>query len=178
MRTRVIGKMREEVSWDRKRGRLNILGHRHVAIDAQALCDHLDSLLGFQVAEVVMNNHEFRLGKEDAERVRHEKPQASIQEIIDQLEEADFLSGVGMVKVKLPSDPHNTNEVMVEVSDPCVKTTEGASKAFICSYWSGVMSGLLGEEFEATNLTYREDKNVLSYRIVRRLARNTEQTQS
>ncbi len=170
--------MSEEVSRDRKRGRLSILGHRHVAVDLQALCDHLDSLLGAQVAEVVMNNHEFRLGKEDAERVRREKAQASLQEIIDQLAEADFLSGIGMVKVQLPSDFTKATEVTVDVSDPCVRKTEGASKAFICSYWSGVMSALLGEECEPTNLTYREDKNVLRYRIVRRLAKNIEQTQS
>jgi hypothetical protein len=170
--------MNEEKLWDKEKGRLTILGHRHVAIDAQALCDHLDSLLGSQVAQVVMNNHEFRLGKEDAERVRRENPQATIQEIIDQLEEADLISGVGIVNVKLPLDHANSTEVTVEVSDPCVKRTEGASKAFICSYWSGVMSALLGGECEPTNLTYRGDKNILSYRIVRRSARNTRQAQA
>lgn len=178
MEPRVVGKLSEKAIWNREKGRLSILGHRHVAIDAQALCDHLDSLLGSQVAEVVMNNHEFRLGKEDTERVRREKLQASIQEIIDQFLEANLVSGVGVVKVKLLPDLPNPTEARVEVSDPCVKGTKGASKAFISSYWCGVLSTLLGEQFEATNATYSEDKNMLTYQIARRLAKNAEQTQA
>ncbi len=166
-----------EAVWDREKGRLTILEHRHVAMDAQALCEHLDSLVGSQVAEVIMNNHEFRLGKEDAERLRRQNPQTSLQEIIDHLLEADLLSGVGVVKVRLTPDLSNLTEATVEVSEPCVKGIEGASKAFISSYWCGVLSVLFGGAFEATDVNYREDENKLKYRMVRRLAENTESAQ-
>src|SRR3989304_5928633 len=61
----------KEIVWDKAKGELRILGKRHTALDAQALCDHLDSLVGPTVAEVIMDNHERRLGKEEAEPQRH-----------------------------------------------------------------------------------------------------------
>lgn len=77
------------LDWDKAKGELRILGHRHLAIDADALCERLDSLCGPQIAEVIINNHEYRLGKEDAAKVRHERPQATIGEMVDLLAEAE-----------------------------------------------------------------------------------------
>lgn len=176
-RTRVIGKMSEEAFWDKEKGRLGILGHRRVAIDAQALCEHLDSLLGSQVAEVIINNHEVRLGKEDAEGIRREKPQATIQEILDQLAEADRLSGMGVVKVTVLPGQVDLTRIAVEISDPCVTRTEGASRAFVCSYWSGVLSALLGGEFEAKNVTCDTDKKVMKCQISRRVDTDQERSE-
>jgi hypothetical protein len=50
-----------------EKGELIIDGHRHVAIEMATLLDFLDSLIGTRIAEVMMNNIESRLGKEDCE---------------------------------------------------------------------------------------------------------------
>ncbi len=55
--------MGEDIVLDRAKGELRIHGKRHTAIDAQALCDHLDSLVGPTVAEVIINNHPVPIGK-------------------------------------------------------------------------------------------------------------------
>ena len=64
-----------------------ILGRRHVAVDIEALCEHVDLLVGPQVAEVIMNHHLIRLGKEDAEFVRKQNPNATPAEIVERLAE-------------------------------------------------------------------------------------------
>ena len=77
-------------------GEIRILGRRHAAVNMQALCNHLDSLVGIQVAEVIMHNLEFRLGKEDAARIKTEETHAKLDEIIEHVAQSNRLSGVGV----------------------------------------------------------------------------------
>ena len=156
--------MMEDIVWDRAKGELRIVGKRHLAIDAEALCRHLDALVGPQVAEVIMRNHEFRLGKEDAERHRKEKPNASMEEIIEAVKETDLLSGVGLTKFTVQTD----QSVLIEVSNPCVKETAGAAKSLLFGYWSGVLSCLFGKEYDAVDVKFNESTKVLSARLVSR----------
>jgi hypothetical protein len=157
--------MVENLVWDRAKGELRILGHRRMAMDAEALCRHLDSLVGRTVAEVIINNHELRLGKEDAESSRREKPNASADELIDNLNESDLLSGVGLTKFTVNSD----KSVLVEISNPCVNETTGAAKSLLFSYYCGVFSVLFGKEYDAKDVRFNESSNVLSGRLVPRV---------
>jgi hypothetical protein len=159
----------EKIVWDREKGELRILGQRHLAIDAQALCDHLDSLVGPTVAEVIMDNHERRLGKEDAARFRREKPKATVREIIDTVIETDLLSGAGITKITLPQEAVHEGAIFVEIQNPCVKGVRGAAKALLLSYWCGALSGLFGNEFEAQDVIYKETDNILTARILTRV---------
>ena len=68
-----------QVVLDREKGELRILGIRRTAINAQAICDHLDTLVGVQVSEVIMHNLEFRLGKLEGARIRLESPQTNLR---------------------------------------------------------------------------------------------------
>jgi len=158
----------KEIVWDKAKGELRILGQRHTALDAQALCDHLDSLVGPTVAEVIMDNHERRLGKEDADRFRRERRQASVREIIDVIIETDLMSGAGVTKVTIPEGAMYEGAILVEIHNPCVRAASGAAKAFLFSYWCGALSSLLDNEFEAKDVSYDETENLLTARIVRR----------
>ena len=161
----------KEIVWDKAKGELRILGKRHTALDAQALCDHLDSLVGPTVAEVIMDNHERRLGKEDAARFRREKPQATVRDIIDTIIETDILSGTGVTEVTIPEGAMHEDTIFVKIHNPCVKVASGAAKAFLFSYWCGVLSSLLDNEFEAKDVSYSEAENLLTARIVRRVGK-------
>jgi len=157
----------EDVVLNKAKGELRILGERHVAVDAQALCEHLNAMTGTRVAEVLMNQHESRLGKEDAARIRErENPQASVQEVIDLLIDAECLSGVGIVKLTVPENL--VGPISLEISNPCVKGTLGVAKALLISYWCGALTYLLGKEFEATHVIYDEGANLIKCRIVPR----------
>src|SRR5208337_667484 len=114
-----------------EKGELRILGIRLIAIDAQTLCNHLDSLVGVKVGEVIMHNLEFRLGKLDAARLKAEKPGATLNDLIEHLRMTDRLTGVGMTTVSLPEN--FSEPVEVEVANPSVKGTEGAAKSLIFS---------------------------------------------
>jgi hypothetical protein len=46
-----------------------------------------------------MHNLEFPLGKLDATRFRNEKPQATLQELVEYLAKTDRLSGLGITNV-------------------------------------------------------------------------------
>ena len=156
----------EEPVWDKKAGELRILGRRNTAIDAQALCDYLDSLVGSQVAEVIMNNLESRTGRQDGDWVRKEKPQLTANELIRFGEEWDRLSGVGATQVTLPED--KTSPIVLEISNPSVKGTQGASRAFLFSWWAGMLTSLLGKNFEYKNALYDQEKNIMRCEIVPR----------
>lgn len=158
--------MSEDAVWDTEKGELRILGQRHVAIDAQTLCSHLDSLVGTQVAEVIMHNLEFRTGKLDAARLKASKPNAPLPELIEHLSKSDRLSGAGVTKVTLPDAPEDS--IRCEVSNPGVKGVTGASKAFIFSWWAGALTALVDKEFDVKNVAYDERNNVLSGVIARR----------
>jgi len=156
----------EDVVWDRAKGELRILGQRHIAIDIQEFCEHLDLIVGPMVAEVVMNQHEFRQGKEDAASTRQRKPEAAIQELLDSFANAEALSGVGVVKVTIPEA--SLGPIDVEISNPCVKRTTGAAKSFLFSYWCGIFTQLLGKEFKIDRVAYDENKNLMKCRIIPR----------
>jgi hypothetical protein len=156
----------EDVVWDRAKGELRILGQRHAAVDIQGLCEHLDLIVGPMVAEVVMNQHEFRQGKEDAANIRQEKPEAAIQELLDSFANAEALAGAGVVKVTIPEA--SPGPIDVEISNPCVKRTTGAAKSFLFSYWCGLFTQLLGKEFKINKVAYDENKNLMKCRIIPR----------
>jgi hypothetical protein len=156
----------DDVVWDKAKGELRILGQRHAAVDIQGLCEHLDLIVGPMVAEVVMNQHEFRQGKEDAASIRQEKPEAAIQELLDSFANVEALSGVGVVKVTIPEA--SLGPIDVEISNPCVKRTTGAAKSFLFSYWCGLFTQLLGKEFKIDQVAYDENKNLMKCRIIQR----------
>lgn len=149
-----------------EKAELRILGMRLTAIDAQSLCNHLDSLVGVKVGEVIMHNLEFRLGKLDAARLRAEKPGATLNDLVEHLRRTDQLTGVGMTTVKLPDNPGE--QVEVEVANPSVKGTEGAAKSFIFSYWAGALTALLNKEFDMQNVVYDNEKDLMKCLITRR----------
>ena len=158
--------MSEDVVWDKAKGELRILGQRHAAVDIQGLCEHLDLIVGPVVAEVVMNQHEFRQGKDDAANIRQEKPKAAIQELLDSFANAEALSGIGVVKVTIPEA--SPGPIDVEISNPCVKRTTGAAKSFLFSYWCGLFTQLLGKEYEINEVAYDENKNLMKCLIIPR----------
>ncbi len=158
--------MSKDPVWDKAKGELRILGQRHTAIDVQALCDHLDLILGASVAQVVLNQHEFRQGKEEAAAARKEKPQATIQELVDSFANAETLSGVGVVRVTIPET--SSAPADVEISNPCVKRTTGAARSFLFSYWCGVFTNLSDKEFKIDNVTYDDSRNLMKCRIIPR----------
>jgi len=142
-----------------EKGELRILGMRLTAIDAQSLCDHLNSLVGVKVSEVIMHNLEFRLGKLDATRLRTERPGATLNDLIEHLRTVDQLTGVGITTVRSPSN--RSEPVEVEVANPSVKGTEGAGKAFIFSYWAGALTALLDKELDMKNVVYDKEKDIM-----------------
>jgi hypothetical protein len=149
-----------------EKGELRILGMRLTAIDAQSLCNHLDSLVGVKVGEVIMHNLEFRLGKLDAARLRAEKPGAILNDLVEHLRKTDQLTGVGMTTVKLPDNPGG--EVEVEVANPSVKGAMGAAKSFIFSYWAGALTALLDKEFDMKDVEYDNEKDQMKCLITPR----------
>jgi hypothetical protein len=156
--------MADELVWDRDKGELRILGMRQTAITAQALSDHLDSLVGVKVAEVIINSLEFRSGKDEAELFRKERPQATVDELINLLITYDSLTGVGITKVTF-SENHE-EPVVVRIWNPSVKGTVGASKAFLFSWWCGVLTTLLNRKFKIEDVTYDNEKDVSECRMV------------
>jgi hypothetical protein len=156
----------EDVVWNKAKGDLRILGQRHTAVDIQGLCKNLVLIAGANVAEVLVNQHELRQGKEDATVGRQKKPEATIQELVNLLANAETLSGLGVVKVTMPET--SPGPVDVEISNPCVKRTTGAAKSFLFSYWCGVFAHLLDKEFKIENVTYDENKNLMRCRIIPR----------
>jgi hypothetical protein len=156
----------EEAVWDTEKAELRILGKRHTAIDVQTLCHHLDTLVGLQVAEVIIHNLEFRLGKLNAAELKAEKPQATLHELVEHLAKTDRLSGLGVSKVTLPEPPQNSVEI--EIANPSVKGNAGAAKAFAFAWWAGALTALLDKEMETKNVFYSEEKNVMRCRILPR----------
>ena len=158
--------MSEKPVSDKAKGELHIAGQRRVAIDMQSLCDHLDLIVGANVAEVIMNQHQLRQGRNDAARIRQGRSEATIQQIVELITDAESLSGVGVVKVIAPET--SQGYVDLEISNPCVKRTAGAAKSFLSSYWCGVFTELVGKEFKINKVTYDENKNSMKCRIVLR----------
>jgi hypothetical protein len=142
----------DTVSWNHESGELVISGRRHMAIDIQALCRHVDLLVGPRVAAVIFNQHWFRLGREDAARTKLKKSTSGYSEIVDELVQHDRLLGLGVTKVRMPATPNAPIEL--EISNPCLESSDGAGKAILTSYWCGVFTFLLGREVVASKLTF------------------------
>lgn len=153
---------------DKTKAELRLLGRRQAAVDAQALCDHLDSLVGSVVGEVIMNNLELWLGREDAARLREAFPRASINELVDKLVEVDLVSGMGMTKTTLNKDPNAP--ITVEIWNPVARGNKGAAKSFLFSWWCGALTSIFGHELEVKSVDYDEKANLMRCEIVRRLS--------
>jgi len=160
------GQLSEEAFWNKENGEIQILGQRHTAIDAQSLCNFLDSIVGTQVGEVIMHSLEFRLGKSDAARLKDERPNATLDECVEQLAKSDRLSGIGITRVTLAGNSQDS--IRVEITNPSVKGSAGAAKSFIFSWWAGALSSLLGTNLDVNGVVYSEEKNVIGCRIVPR----------
>ena len=109
---------------------------------------------------------QYQLGKEDCQRIRQARPQASAIAIIDELIRSELVSGVGTAKVSLPES--GTEPIYMELSDPCVKTTRGAGRSFEFAYWAGALAQLFGRELDFKDVTYDPESNVKKCRLVPR----------
>ena len=158
--------MSDDVVWDRAEGELRILGQRHTAVDMQGFCEHVDLIVGPKIAEVVVNQHELRQGKEDAASARQKNPKATVRELVDFFANAATLLGVGVIRAVI----HNgsSGPIDLEISNPCVKQTTGSAISFLFSYWCGVFSVLLGKEFKIDDVTHDDKGNLMKCRIVSR----------
>jgi len=156
----------DDVVWDKAKGELRVLGQRHTAVDMQGFCEHLDLIVGPKIAEVVMNQHELRQGKEDAASARQRNPKATLRELVDFFENAVALSGVGVMKAVIHDD--SSSPIDLEISNPCVKQTTGSARSFLFSYWCGIFSVLLDKEFKIDDVTYDDKGNLMKGRIVPR----------
>lgn len=151
---------------DRTKAEFRLFGQRHAAVNAQALCNHLDSLVGPVVGEVIMNNLESRLGKEDAAKLLEANPKATIDELVKKLVEADLITGMGITKTTLPKDPHTP--IRVEIWNPIVRGNKGAAKSFLFSYWCGALTSILRRELEVKSVDYDEKAKVMKCEILPR----------
>jgi len=154
-----------DASWDKEKGEIRISGERHVAIEAQSLCDFLDSLVGVQVAEVIMHSLEYRLGKAEGKRFMEKNPQATLNQLIEHFANADRLSGMGLTKTTWTAHPE---ALLVEVTNPATSGLVGASKSFIFSWWAGALSSHAGKEFDVNGVAYDEQKNIARGTLVER----------
>jgi hypothetical protein len=161
-----VSQLSEDLALDKSNCELRVLGRRQVVVDMQRFCENLELMVGPKVAEVIVNQHEIQLGREDAESLRKLKPQASVQEILDSLAEIECLSGVGRVNVTLPKN--EVGPVDIEMLRPCMKRTTGAAKAFLFSYWCGVLRILLGRDFKVSYAVYHEDKDLTRCQLTSR----------
>jgi hypothetical protein len=113
-----------------------------------------------------MNNHERRLGAEDAEKIRELNPGAKIEDVIGVLIEDDKNTGFGLPKVTITES--REQPAIFETFNPVITATEGAGKVFIVSYWAGALGALLSHEVDPTNIVYDSAKNTLSCLFLRR----------
>jgi hypothetical protein len=143
--------------WIREKGELQIFRKRHIAMDAEALCQSLDSMCGYQVAEVLLHNHIRKLGREDAGRMREGMPDAAMDTILAKLFESDRLSGRGIAKFTLPHDQQAA--INIDMWNPCVKKTEGSGKSLLFSWWCGALGQLLGRDLEIADVSFDPKTN-------------------
>lgn len=157
--------MPENLVWDKSEGEIRIWGQRHTAIDPKRLCDQLGTLVGAKVASVMINNLEYRLGKDAVAQLRKERPEARTADLINTLCEFDTTAGIGVAKVTLSElEP----PILVEIRNPCMTETTGAAKSFIFSWWAGALTALLNRQLDPKEVTYDKERNVISCRFVPR----------
>jgi len=155
------------IELDEKRGEVKLLGLRQMVIDMDALCNHLDTLVGNQVAEVIIKNLELQEGKKEAERFLRNHPDAKVEEFIDLMRRYDALSGVGITSVRFSENQDGL--IFIEISNPYVKRTTGSSKSLLFSWWCGVLSGILHRELDLESITYDASSDVLKCTITPRV---------
>jgi len=138
-----------------------------MVINADALCSHLDTLVGDQVAEVIIRNLELQEGREEAERFLRNHHDAKVEEFIDLMKRYDALSGVGITSVTLSENQDAL--ISIEISNPYIKRTSGSSKSLLFSWWCGALSAVLHRELDLNSITYDADSDILRCTITPRV---------
>jgi hypothetical protein len=128
-------------------------------MNIDALCNHLDVLVGTKVAEVIVRKLELQEGMEEAELFFREHPNAKVEDFTNYLTKYDALTGVGLTSVNISSNPKL--QITIEISKPYVKKTEGSLKSLIFSWWCGALSSALKRELDIESTTYDATKDVL-----------------
>ena len=158
--------MSSSIEFDEKRGEVRLLGIRQMVMNIDALCSHLDKLVGSQVAEVIMKNLELQEGKEEAERFRQNYPDGAVEDFVDLMKQYDALSGVGITSVTFSE---NQDRSFIEILNPYIKRTTGSSKSLLFSWWCGALSAILHRELDLETITYDASRDILKCTIAPRL---------
>ena len=75
-----------------------------------------------------MDNHERRLGREDAERIRNMNPSGKVEDMVRALIEEERSVGFGVVQIRLPENP--VEPIKFEVINPIMTRGCGCRKKF------------------------------------------------
>ena len=159
--------MSNSIEFDEKRGEVRLLGLRQMVISMDALCNHLDTLVGSQVAEVIIKNLELQEGKEEAERFLRNHPDAKVEEFVNLMKRYDALSGVGITSVRFSDNQDGF--IFVEILNPYIKRTSGSSKSLLFSWWCGALSAILHRELDLESITYDVSRDILKCTIAPRV---------
>lgn len=125
----------------------------------------MDELVGAKVAEVMMKNLQSRLGKEDGAWLKKDHPNANLSELINLASEWDRLAGYGATEASLIE----IDSVSLTVSNPAIKGTKGAAKAFLFAWWAGMISSFMANDCDYSNVTYDETANTMKCKIAPRV---------
>jgi hypothetical protein len=155
-----------DLSHDREEGEVRILERRFAVVDIAAFCQRWDALVGKKVAGVQMKSLEYHLGVEDAEAIMRKTPNATPEETILHLQEADRISGVGVTKATMV----NPDLIHIEIRNPVVAGTEGAAAFFASGWWCGAADTVLKGRFDVADTIYDEEKNLLKFNLKARPA--------
>jgi hypothetical protein len=156
----------DSIEVDEKRGEVRLMGLRQMVMSMDALCNHLDTLVGSQVAEVIIKNLELQEGKEEAERFLRKHPDGKVQEFIDLMKRYDALSGVGITSVKFSENQDAS--ILIEIFNPYIKRTSGSSKSLLFSWWCGALSAIFHRELDLESITYDATNDVMKCAIAPR----------
>lgn len=145
---------------------MRLMGLRQMVMNIDTLCSHLDTLVGSQVAEVIMKNLELQEGKEEAERFLRNHPDAKPEKFVELMKRYDALSGVGITSVKFSEN--QDGRIFIEILNPYIKRTTGASKSLLFSWWCGGLSAILHQELDLETITYDASSDILRCTIAPR----------
>ena len=159
--------MNDGIEIDEKRGEVRILSQRQMVMNMDALCNHLDALVGNQVAEVIIKNLELQEGKEEAERFSRNHPDAKVEEFTDLMRRYDALSGVGLTSVSFSE--RQDGPIFIEIANPYIKRTVGSAKSLLFSWWCGALSRILHQELDLESIAYDANSDVLRCTIATRV---------
>jgi len=155
--------MSSDVVLDETKGELKLQGRRYMLMTMDALCNHLDTLVGSKVAEVIIKKLEFEEGKEEAMRFYRDHPGTKVEEFINHMIRYDSLTGVGITSVKVlnDSDPN----AVIQISNPYIRKTEGSSKSLMFSWWCGALSVALNRELDMETVSYDSTNDTLTCKL-------------